>query len=272
MDKKLTNIGSDNSPIIKADIDLIFAGDSYGLFVFKKTEKLVTAIYLLTGLMSDKEPMKEKLRGLATEFLLSALEMSERIWGEESFQKNLIRLICEISAFFDIAERTKMVSKMNYTILMNELKNLSNFLITSSTNYSSAKIAFEPNLFDGNYNYMPDQGTASFTDQILNGNFAKGIPIYKGQIELKDNSKNTADQKMPNINQKVEKKVVKDKGNRQETIISMLKGGLKLTIKDFAKNIKGCSEKTIQRELIDMVSKGVLKKEGERRWSKYFLA
>ena len=52
----------------------------------------------------------------------------------------------------------------------------------------------------------------------------------------------------------------------------MLKGGAKLTIKDFAKNIKDCSDKTIQRELISMVTSGVLKKEGERRWSKYFLA
>jgi hypothetical protein len=52
----------------------------------------------------------------------------------------------------------------------------------------------------------------------------------------------------------------------------MLKGGVKLTIKDFAQKIKGCSEKTIQRELIVMLTSGVLKKEGERRWSKYFLA
>jgi len=47
---------------------------------------------------------------------------------------------------------------------------------------------------------------------------------------------------------------------------------VKLTIKDFTKNIKDCSEKTIQRELLAMVAKGVLKKEGERRWSKYFLS
>ena len=68
----------------------------------------------------------------------------------------------------------------------------------------------------------------------------------------------------------VEKKV-KDKNSRQDIILSMLKSGVKLTIKDFAQNIKDCSEKTIQRELLSLVSKGVLKKEGERRWSKYFI-
>jgi hypothetical protein len=33
--------------------------------------------------------------------------------------------------------------------------------------------------------------------------------------------------------------------------------------------IKDCSEKTIQRELIVLVSEKVVKKEGERRWSVY---
>jgi hypothetical protein len=42
-------------------------------------------------------------------------------------------------------------------------------------------------------------------------------------------------------------------------------------MKDFVKVIPECSEKTIQRELLDLVGKGVLKKEGERRWSTYSL-
>ena len=31
------------------------------------------------------------------------------------------------------------------------------------------------------------------------------------------------------------------------------------------------SEKTLQRELVSMVTDGVLKKEGTKRWSKYFI-
>jgi DeoR/GlpR family transcriptional regulator of sugar metabolism len=64
----------------------------------------------------------------------------------------------------------------------------------------------------------------------------------------------------------------KGQGNRtsrQELIINTLKGQNNLTIKDFTKVIKDCSEKTIQRELLDLVEKGLIKKEGERRWSRY---
>ena len=59
--------------------------------------------------------------------------------------------------------------------------------------------------------------------------------------------------------------------SRQESSLSVLKHQSNLTIKDFSKVIKDCSEKTIQRELIELVDRGVVKREGERRWSRYSL-
>src|SRR3989338_1685801 len=117
----LINTQNQNTPNTRADISVLFEGDSYGLFVFQKTDKLVKAIYLLTGLMSDKEPMRERTRALANKMLENALGMSERIWGEEIYQKNLLSAIGEVSALFDIAENTKLMSKMNHQIITSEL-------------------------------------------------------------------------------------------------------------------------------------------------------
>ncbi len=266
------SLNTQNKPIIKADINILFAGDSYGLFVFKKTEKIVTAIYLLTGLMNENEPMREKLRSIATNMLSNALLMSERVWGEETYQKNLSGALCEMSVLFDVAETAKMISKMNHQIISDELKKLLNFLTESSSNYSSAKIAFPNGMFDGDYSYTPDQ-TYQAKPSIEKTPVSTEISDFsQRQNVVKDNQVNIENQKISLVKNEVSHKIIKDKNNRQEIIISMLKGGAKLTIKDFAKNIKDCSDKTIQRELIGMVGKGVLKKEGERRWSKYFLA
>lgn len=274
----LVSTQGQNNSTISADIGVLFAGDSYGLFVFQKTSKLVKAIYLLTGLLSDKEPMRERARVLANKMLENVLDMSNRIWGEEIYQKNLLAALGEITTLFNIAESTKMISKMNHRIITTEFQKLADFLITSSANYSSAKIAFEPNLFDGNYNYVPDQ-TFQITPSSQNSSSVKNNSIKdmihsdKGQNEISEQStENVLEEVMSNKKITDSKKIVKDKNNRQDIILSMLKSGVKLTIKDFAKNIKGCSEKTIQRELLSLVSKGVLKREGERRWSKYFLA
>ena len=268
---------SQSNGMVRADINVLFAGDSYGLFVFQKTDKLVKAIYLLTGLMSDKEPMRERTRTLANKMLENALAMSERIWGEETYYKNLLSAISEVSVLFDIAENTKMMSKMNHQIITSELHKLADFLVTSSANYSSAKIAFEPNLFDGNYNYVSDQNFQSIppiqSQNLVTDESVKDTNyLDKGQSQTSPNTtKNSSDEKMSLIKKSAPIKIVKDKTSRQDIILSMLKSGVKLTIKDFAQNIKDCSEKTIQRELLSLVSKGVLKKEGERRWSKYFL-
>ncbi len=268
-----------NSKAATADISVLFAGDSYGLFVFQKTEKLVKAVYLLTGLMSEKEPMRERARALANKMLENALNMSNRVWGEEIFQKNLLLAIGELSVLFDVAENAKMMSKMNHQIITAELRKLTDFIITSSSNFSSAKIAFEPNMFDGDYKYIPKQTFKDPSVQITDANLIKNNPItdtnvsYKGQKESADeNTKNNPVEKMSVIKTTAPVKIIKDKNNRQDIILSMLKSGIKLTIKDFAQNIKDCSEKTIQRELLSLVSKGTLKKEGERRWSKYFIS
>lgn len=277
-DNNLISSQNQNSSIVGSDISVLFTGDSYGLFVFQKTDKLVKAIYLLTGIMSDKEPMRERARALANKMLESALAMSDRIWGEEIYQKNLLSAISEVTVLFDIAESTKMMSKMNHSIITSELKKLAEFLVTSSSNYSSAKIAFEPNLFDGNYNYTPDQNFQTLPQvQNINTESPEIIKDIKDIDKRQETVGSEVDRKIEKekvitTKTNVSEKIVKDKNNRTDIILSMLKSGVKLTIKDFAKNIKDCSEKTIQRELLSLVSKGVLKKEGERRWSKYFIA
>jgi len=62
------------------------------------------------------------------------------------------------------------------------------------------------------------------------------------------------------------------KNSRQSVIFSLLKRKKEIMIKDVSPLIGGCSEKTIQRELADMVSKGILRRIGEKRWSRYTLA
>jgi len=67
-------------------------------------------------------------------------------------------------------------------------------------------------------------------------------------------------------------KSVMQKNERQQVILDIIKEIGESSIKDISDNIKDCSEKTIQRELNTLIYDGVLKKIGERRWSKYVLA
>lgn len=59
---------------------------------------------------------------------------------------------------------------------------------------------------------------------------------------------------------------------RRERIRTIVQAKGNVTIKDISDIITDCSEKTIQRELNDMIRAGEVIREGKRRWSTYRLA
>ena len=61
----------------------------------------------------------------------------------------------------------------------------------------------------------------------------------------------------------------KTHGDRRTRIMGVLKSQPGASIKDIVDTIKDCSEKTIQRELNALIKDGFVIREGERRWSKY---
>lgn len=63
-----------------------------------------------------------------------------------------------------------------------------------------------------------------------------------------------------------------DKKERRDAIMRTIRSKGQVTIKDISENINGCSEKTIQRDLQELIQHGVLMREGEKRWAVYKLA
>ena len=66
----------------------------------------------------------------------------------------------------------------------------------------------------------------------------------------------------------------KGQSERAERILEFIRkqknlSGEGTSIKDIAATIKGCSEKTIQRELGGLIEAGLVRRVGERRWSQY---
>jgi len=59
--------------------------------------------------------------------------------------------------------------------------------------------------------------------------------------------------------------------DRRERIKTVIEAKGEATIKDISEIITDCSEKTIQRELNSMIEDNLVKRQGERRWSKYSL-
>jgi DNA-binding HxlR family transcriptional regulator len=163
--------------------------------------------------------------------------------------------VLEIVSLLDVSARSGLVSNMNFTILKQEFSNLLSHVDDMSTSHHAEQThhVLHQSFFDvarGSSTPVSSHNTVSDT-----------FPYKTNYTELKD---------IKNERLNSQKDVLK-RNNRQNIIIGLLKKKKTLTIKDIAQTIRDCSEKTIQRELIALIGAGVLKKTGERRWSKYSL-
>jgi hypothetical protein len=249
----------ENIPVISGknvDFTSFLEKDGTFLFVYKKTEKISAAIYLITNFFSDTEPMKWALRQRTTDLLSFIVTYkNESDMERVEFINNAKNKILELVSFLEIASLATLMSTMNFSILRDEflhvLKTIETFLNiqTDTTN----KYLLPKSFFDLSRANTSDRHTVPVTSGYAVG---QGVPhSYSGIKDtslLKDNT-------------------VFKRSNRQNIILGLFKKKNELTIKDIAQVIKDCSEKTIQRELISFIGAGVLKKTGERRWSKYSL-
>ncbi len=62
---------------------------------------------------------------------------------------------------------------------------------------------------------------------------------------------------------------VPQESERSTIILNYIREKKSVSIKDIGKVVRGCSEKTIQRELAALIERGLIRRVGKRRWSQY---
>ncbi|MCX6719241.1 MAG: hypothetical protein NTZ38_02600 [Candidatus Taylorbacteria bacterium] len=240
-----------------------FSAEDYLIYVFKKTEKITAAIYLVSGLLKDNEPMKWELRDKGMDMMSSSFSASSSIPGDKNaIIQSLFSAALETISLLNVAKISHLISDMNHALLVKEIDNvialMKDRLISSAESAGyvlSEKFFKTPDLFTTGF--KSDGGRSADLDRRSDHSGTSGDKPENAH------SNSRILQGQPDVRVK--------KSQRQEDIIVLLKGQSNLTIKDFSKVIRDCSEKTIQRELLELVDKGVIKKEGERRWSRYSL-
>ncbi len=215
-----------------------------------KYQKIASATYLITGFFSDLEPLKWKLRSTATDLV-----------GESV--KDKYSLIREMHALFGVAKSANLVSDTNHEILSHELSKLTQEVQLPLSLAPSVEEKREEKVGQPQLTQAPAQAEPeSVKDKIID----KYLPEVKPEVMVsKFLPKETGLLKEFGV-------VSVKKNSRQSVIIGILKRKKEIMIKDVSPLISGCSEKTIQRELSAMVAAGVLRRIGDKRWSRYTLA
>lgn len=291
---------------------------NYNLLIAKKTEKIVTAIYLISQFLKDTESIKHELRKEANELIkslnsLAYLEHKDTL----SIYRNSLDNVSLLISYLTITKESNLISRMNVEIVIEALRILENLLakkqfnlkpenlfineesfllsllesreeISPNTNTSYDVLTgrnIEENFYTNSKNIFNSQEKKSklekerISEEVVKDKISKGQntilkdkaiekEAVKATASLKDTPKSTA----AKINNKKAVQNQERKNNRREQILSLFTKGTEVSIKDISKKIVGCSVKTIQRELNDLVAENKVERIGDKRWSKYVLA
>lgn len=224
----------------------------------KRTEKLVTALYLVSDCMDEGDALKLKMRLLGVELLSDTFKLNISSPIENNKETaSVLNKINELISLLEVGYNIGSISEMNNDIIRKEFNILKITLETRLMKENSLHISLDSRMFDLG---LRNDGLENLSDKnhsayrtIKDSNHTDKISPL-GEIRFKKTLST------PNLTEKID---------RPSKIISIVKEKKEASIKDIALAFTNCSEKTIQRDLNTLVSKGQIKKTGSKRWSKY---
>jgi hypothetical protein len=239
-------------------------------FFLQKSEKLATAVYMITDIIDSREPVRWKIREEAMEIL----SLMSAPLGDASSKWNVLYRITQaierIEHILMLARNAKLISSMNASVVMKEYAELKEKVANAwgdDSDHEPLKLNHQFFKVDALPVVHPRR---SFPQPELKRTIAVETPAISQHI--------TVQQKIvtdtPVVKTDTQSDIPKLEGkktDRRSVILALLKVKPELSVSDALKEFPGVSDKTVQRELVAMVESGILQKKGEKRWSTYSL-
>lgn len=215
---------------------------------YRRTERIVAALYLITNHIPSTESLRVSLRAEALVILERMLSLRDDMRAIGSDHVDACRVsIRHLISLVRMLPVAGFVSTQNTNIVIDGLDELGNFLSVSRNSPLSESISLS-------------------RDDLLD---IHGSPLK----DIKDNIA-TKDRLHVKDRTRMSEKMTNSDGLsvRELSIIAILRTGGELGIRDIASNLPEYSEKMIQRDLMALVATGRVKKAGLKRWSRYSIA
>ncbi len=305
MNTQATKKHTKNTPSVKGQgktLHLTTAQEAY----VNQAQKIITATYMVTDLVTDNNVLVSAARTSATEGLVSLHRK------DQNTRNHYNQLLSYLSVLFS----TNQISKMNHDVLYSEIQKqiqgISDLVSERKETAGVGEVDLAGEVFANNAqgNFLPQ--TSDYKEEILEEDSSVGssvseeiqkdtvsdqdTPIFVGTSKPLESQSNTEKRSMPegvkpaisesyatallknltagDMAKSSAKKTTKNtqaRNERREKILSILGNTEDASINDICDQFEGCSSKTIQRDLIDLIDQGHVTKNGSRRWSTYNL-
>lgn len=291
-------------PITSSNISNYYNVADHRIYVSlaERSQKIVTALYMVTDFLDSNDALRSLLRTSSTESMkdLFSLTHAQKMNRVETLSRVHTAWFAVIS-YLEVAFRNGFISDMNFGVIKGEIEKLRSDIdvqIKKSLPYdrkenntlSVREFSFSDSFF--RTSQSSNGAKKSFESQtekkeIIKDTVESETEVVKDIDEeqpvfvAKPSPKKAFDDAVEKKRQAVKplrKKVIREpktneaKEERKENILKILKQKRDASINDISALFKDISSKTIQRDLSDLIDEGLIVKEGSRRWSKYNLS
>jgi len=224
-----------------------FGDNVIGERAYRRAERLVAALHLLTNHIPAEEPLRDSVRRISVQMLSEILQLrdemratnSARLSAVQASIRNLISLVKMLTV-------SGFISVQNAQVANEALDELGNFLNTSLRSSLSESVRLNKddllNVREMSVRVVRDVRDRVVKDTLTQRTVSEAVSI---------------DRKMSH------------NGGRGEEILAVLRPGGEFGIRDIVSHLPEYSEKMIQRELAVLIKDGKVMKNGFKRWSKY---
>ena len=238
-----------------------FGRNASGDKAYRRAERLVAGLHLLTSHVSPEEPVRQIIRKKAVQLLSNILDLRDEMRGTSSVKTRTVQAsIRELISLVRVLTISSFISFQNADVVIESLDELGNFLHASRRSSLSEDIVLSREDLLGTQPITQKKKvvTVTRTIEVLSDRGSEESTLS----DVKDEPSNET----PKDNRTGSVTV------RGQNILDVLGSGGELGIKDVCAHFPEYSEKMVQRELASLVSAKKVKKIGLKRWSRYTLA
>jgi hypothetical protein len=273
------NVHQDSFVLEKSIFSNIFEKDIRRVYMYKKAERLAKAIHLVSPAFRTAPALKDKMDSIAVGLVDAA------ILPPSAARDSMSRELLALSSVLSIARTGGLLSVMNAELISREAHQLLQeiaayeeprlFLDDVPSLATLAKEVGADRLMGPTQAGINAGANALGTREVRSSATTRGRTQQKSggtqssPTSPKQNYSRTSSE-LQGQKQGQSTELIKDKNaERLEAIVSILKSKGPSYIKDISTLIREVSEKTIQRDLQNLIDSGYVQKTGERRWTTY---
>lgn len=225
-----------------------FGDNISGERAYRRAERIVAALYLLTNHVDASEPLRGETRSLALLMMKAMLQTKDEMRAHSSSAlsevRSCLRSIISLVRILAVAGYISVENSETVCIAVDEL---------------------------GAFIAASQRSPLSDSTRLSREDFLPVREEFKGHIkDIKDSKTIKDNRAIKDISSSAleESSAI---AHRSKSILELLGTGTEFSIRDIVSNMPEYGEKTIQRELSSLVQRGLVRRIGLRRWSKYAL-